>query len=86
MSDVKPGLYEHYKGGLYRVLFVARMHDSQDEYVVYVPLQRVKGAINPSPPQLRPLNKGDSCWIENVETTQAPSTSFTTPRFKYIGP
>jgi hypothetical protein len=35
-SAFKPGLYEHYKGGLYIALHLARHHDGQGYYVVYV--------------------------------------------------
>lgn len=32
---VKPGVYEHYKGGLYRVLYYGRHTERDEEVVVY---------------------------------------------------
>ncbi len=37
----RPGVYRHYKGGLYRVLFLAR--HSEEEVVVYQALYGEKG-------------------------------------------
>lgn len=34
-DQVEPGLYRHFKGGLYDVLGVARQHDKHGEFVVY---------------------------------------------------
>lgn len=42
-----PGIYLHYKGGLYRVLFTAKMSSNgfaRENLVVYVSLE--KGSIN----------------------------------------
>jgi len=35
---IVPGIYRHYKGGLYVVIGVARYHDSGAQYVVYHPI------------------------------------------------
>jgi hypothetical protein len=35
---LQPGVYQHFKGGLYQVLGVARLVDSSDWFVVYRPL------------------------------------------------
>ena len=37
-SEIRPGRYRHFKGGLYHVICVARLIDSDDEFVVYRPL------------------------------------------------
>jgi hypothetical protein len=34
-SQIKPGTYRHFKGGIYRVQFVAMLVDSEREFVVY---------------------------------------------------
>lgn len=33
--DIKPGIYEHFKGGKVKVLFVARHFETLERYVVY---------------------------------------------------
>ena len=38
MDDFKPGLYRHYKGGLYRALFLATDEATKQPHVVYVAL------------------------------------------------
>lgn len=32
---ITPGLYRHYKGGIYRVLFVARHSETAESFIVY---------------------------------------------------
>jgi len=38
MPEFKAGLYKHYKGGLYRALFLATHHETEKQFVVYVAL------------------------------------------------
>ena len=35
---IKPGIYEHYKGGRYRVIDVARHSETEEWMVLYQPL------------------------------------------------
>ena len=37
MTDIKAGIYEHYKGGRYLVLGLARHTETDEVLVVYVP-------------------------------------------------
>ena len=34
-AAVEPGIYEHFKGARYEVLFVARHSETEEEFVVY---------------------------------------------------
>ena len=38
MRKLKPGRYQHYKGGMYEVIGVARHSETEEELVVYRPL------------------------------------------------
>ncbi|APD09972.1 MULTISPECIES: DUF1653 domain-containing protein [Thermus] len=55
--SVKPGLYRHYKGGLYQVLFLARHSETEEVMVVYQALYGERGYW------VRPL----SLWLAPVE-------------------
>lgn len=55
-QSLQPGIYEHFKGGRYRVLGIARHSESQDEFVVYESLEQ--GGM-----WIRPLGM----FMENVE-------------------
>ena len=69
--SIKKGFYEHFKGGRYEVLGVARhSEDPSDEYVVYVSLK------NPDRLWIRPVKMF-------VETVEREGETF--PRFKYLG-
>ena len=35
MENIKPGLYRHFKGGIYEVLFVAKNSETLEDMVVY---------------------------------------------------
>ena len=37
-GGIEPGVYEHYKGAAYEVLFIARHSETEEEFVVYRPL------------------------------------------------
>lgn len=69
--EVKPGLYEHFKGKRYRVLGVARHSETEEDYVVYEPQYESVSKL-----WIRPL----SMFIETVERDGKVM-----PRFKYIG-
>ncbi|HSI21113.1 MAG TPA: DUF1653 domain-containing protein [Verrucomicrobiae bacterium] len=34
-ENVTPGIYRHYKGGIYKVVSVAKMDDTNEEFVVF---------------------------------------------------
>lgn len=67
---IKTGLYRHFKGGLYRVLYTARHSETLEEMVVYQALYGEMGIW------VRPA----AMWAEEVE-----QEGKTQPRFTYIG-
>lgn len=74
--EFRPGLYQHYKGGLYAAYFLVTHHGTRQPMVFYVCLSR--GGTN-----VRPLNgwEGDSDgWNDLVN---GPGGKV--PRFRYIG-
>ena len=77
-QELKPGLYKHYKGGTYRVHFVAQHSETKEKFVVY---ELVKGNNTKGEYEL------GSVWIRRlvmfIETvTYKGQRGF---RFKYIG-
>lgn len=67
------GEYEHYKGKRYRVLGVGRHTETEEDYVVYIPLYE---AENQPDFWLRPYDM----FTGTVEVNEV-----TVPRFKKIG-
>jgi hypothetical protein len=70
-SDVPPGRYRHFKGGLYEVLGVAKHSETDEEFVVYQPLYGAGGLW------VRPR----AMFLETVTAGGAA-----VPRFQYLGP
>ncbi len=69
-NAVRPGLYRHFKGNQYRVLYVAKHSETLEEMVVY---QALYGDMDI---WVRPA----VMWNEMVEFQGQQ-----VPRFKYIG-
>jgi hypothetical protein len=78
-ENFRPGVYEHYKGGLYRALFLAKNSTDGvgiggEPWVVYICL---------SPPPNHPARPGQVCtrslkqWNESV-------TNGMQPRFRFL--
>lgn len=70
IEDIKPGLYRHFKGNEYRVLYVATHSETMEKMVVYQALYGERGIW------VRPA----SMWNETVERDGK-----TFRRFEYIG-
>ena len=70
MEEIRPGLYRHFKGGEYRVLFMARHSETEEWLVVYQALYGENGIW------VRPA----SMWNEEVERGGERQK-----RFTYIG-
>ena len=68
-NAVKPGVYRHFKGGIYRVLYIARHSEGLEDMVVY---QSCKDGSY----WVRPV----SMWNETFERDGEVK-----PRFQYIG-
>ena len=57
MNELRPGLYRHFKGNLYKLLYVAKHSETLEEMVVYQALYGEQGIW------VRPA----SMWNEHVE-------------------
>ena len=57
MRELRPGLYRHFKGNLYKLLYVAKHSETLEEMVVYQALYGEQGIW------VRPA----SMWNEHVE-------------------
>ena len=64
---VRPGVYRHFKGKLYRVLFTARHSETEEELVVYEALYGARGYW------VRPA----AMWNEEVEREGRTCRRFT---------
>ena len=71
METIKAGVYRHFKGNLYRVLFTARHSETGEEMVVYQALYGEKGYW------VRPA----AMWQETVERD-----GYCGPRFTWVEP
>lgn len=69
MSELRPGLYRHYKGNSYQVIGIARHSESGEELVVYRPLYGESGLW------VRPL----AMFVEAVEVD-----GISQPRFSWL--
>ena len=67
---IKIGKYEHYKGGQYEVLGIAKHSETMEEFVVY------KALYDEGELWIRPIKM----FLEEVEFSGKKI-----PRFKYIG-
>ena len=73
-GDVTPGIYKHHKGGMYRVLGVARHTETDEETVIYESLYDT-----PDYPAGSLWARPIAMFLETVEVDGAP-----TPRFARI--
>ena len=71
METIKAGVYRHFKGNLYRVLFTARRSETGEEMVVYQALYGEKGYW------VRPA----AMWQETVKRE-----NYTGSRFTWVEP
>jgi hypothetical protein len=69
MSELRPGLYRHFKGNLYRLLYVAKHSETLEEMVVYQALYGEQGIW------VRPA----AMWSEHVERD-----GYSGPRFSPV--
>ena len=68
--DLKPGIYQHFKGNRYQLLYVARHSETLEDMVVYRALYGEGGVW------VRPA----SMWNEHVE-----KDGYSGPRFAWVG-
>ncbi len=67
MTEIKNGIYRHYKGGVYRVLMTAKHSETLEDMVVYVNTE------DSSKCWVRPA----CMWNEEVKTTDGILKRFT---------
>lgn len=67
--DLKPGIYQHFKGNRYQLLYVARHSETLEDMVVYRALYGEGGVW------VRPA----SMWNEHVE-----KEGYSGPRFAWV--
>lgn len=72
MKDIKPGIYEHYKGKNYKVLGIAKHSETLEDVVVYECLYENELSQR----WVRPL----SMFCDEVEVGEVR-----VPRFRYLG-
>lgn len=80
-TEPKPGLYRHYKGGLYRLILVADHHEHDGRRVV-VYRSLAKGTINARQVDRVDLNDREDCWNDSVQPLK---TKLPEPRFQIVG-
>lgn len=71
MDEFKPGIYRHFKGKEYRLLYLARHSETEEPMVVYQALYGERGIW------VRPA----AMWNELIERD-----GYSGRRFTYIGP
>lgn len=71
MTEIRPGIYRHFKGGMYEVIGVARHSETREDMVVYRALYGERGLW------VRPA----AMWNEIVE-----HDGVIQPRFAYVEP
>jgi hypothetical protein len=71
--QAKPGIYQHYKGGRYEVLGIAKHSESLEDLVIYRALYK---------------NSISELWARPLSNFLDPVTldGKKTERFKYLGP
>ena len=70
MSELKTGIYQHFKGNRYQLLYVARHSETLEDMVVYRALYGEGGVW------VRPA----SMWNEHVD-----KNGYSGPRFAWVG-
>jgi hypothetical protein len=81
-SNFKPGLYRHYKGGVYTAIQLVRHHEKKEPYVVYL-------SMNNGRMYLREwCTPGADSWADMVQyrDTFGNLTGEVVPRFKFLSP
>lgn len=79
-GDFEPGIYEHYKGGIYAALFLAKHHETKVPFVVYAGAEGP--GEGPSELWIREFNTpGASSWSDQVTITEL---NIPVPRFRLL--
>lgn len=66
--EILPGLYRHYKGGLYLVLFTAETHNHNGDIdVIYISLKHGKACTRP----LKQDSRKEDSWLDLIKWPDA---------------
>lgn len=95
MNEFKPGLYRHYKGGLYTAICLVTHHETREPMVLY--MSHTYGGLNVRPLHgytERPDGVRDYGWKEDPdgwadvidEAADAGTLPRLVPRFQFVGP
>ncbi len=82
-EQFRPGVYRHYKGGLYLAISLGWMNEVTEPHlrgVVYI-------SMTTGEYHVRPYNSDKlDAWNDQVYVTRGENTGLWTPRFQYVGP
>lgn len=82
-EEFKPGIYRHYKGGMYTALQIVKHHETGEKFVMYV--SHTHGSVH-----IREWRTpGTDSWTDFVEVQTARGRELASDnhkRFQYVGP
>ena len=83
-AKIQTGVYRHYKGHLYFVIGLARHSETEEPFVVYIPLEKrnPKNRLERQRLCIRPF-KGPEGFMNAVNL---PKYKYKGPRFKLVVP
>lgn len=81
--ELRPGIYQHYKGGYYIALHLTQHHDTGEKYVVYVSVDSKRLWVREWD------TPGKKSWCDEVKPHDQQPLAHpheVVARFRYLGP